>query len=172
MWHSLRSFVARRWSGLQTLSKHVWYHIVDELRYTWRSAIFVVAVVTIAHHQVGLFNAVDWYAFLFFGNLVTVPLPTSSPEVFVMSIDQEAYESDYSARSPLNRCQLCYDLEKLYEVRPKLLVIDLDLSPALWLMRPDSTDPKQAQCQRDLYSLIKKYGAKTVLMSPFSVSDH
>ena len=180
-WRSVRACVARRWSELQTRFKHFWECIVEELRHTCMSALFVTAIVTIAHDQLGLFNAIDVFAFLAIGNrvaglenAVSPPTCSTSSGVCVIWIDQKAYETDYSARSPLNRCKLYDDLQKIYQRNPKLLVIDLDLSPALWLMRLGSADPEhQAECQRALYSLIETSSAQTVLMSPFRVlKDH
>lgn len=153
-----------------------WQHICEE----WPATVFVVAVITIIHVKYGWFDAIDRYALIVASNLTAFDRGGSSrneePEVVVIGIDDETHEGTYLQRSPLDRCALLNDLEVIYKSKPRLLAVDLDLSPVIW---PQTLTPeevaleRQAKCQEQLYSLIKlnaKDNVKTVLMAPFKVS--
>jgi CHASE2 domain-containing sensor protein len=152
------------------------------LCHEWRAIVFVAVVVAIAHYSEWL-NVVDVQPFLAIGNLTAAFVAIAPGEltsladarVVVLEIDSERYDKKYHARSPLDRCQLLSDLGAIYAANPRLLVIDIDLSPALWLMMAPGTDSTgQLKCENDLKSLIKKSsekGIKTVLMRPFPLSD-
>lgn len=131
-------------------------------------------------------------------------------KALVVQIDQTAQESRYLDRAPLNRCRLHDDLRLVYAAMGKLnqqrkdrheqrfgphlnrpggpeiekldvLVVDLDISPALWLTRPDAATAEEHRCQRELYDLIKQsaanspraspYPIRTVLMTPLDIKD-
>lgn len=49
----------------------------------------------------------------------------------VVAIDGETHKREYLERSPLNRCVLLSHVKEIYDSAPSLVVIDLDLSPAL-----------------------------------------
>src|SRR5438132_8473473 len=147
------------------------------LRHEWRAVVFVAAVVAIGHDH-GWLDFVDGYAFLVLGNLTAGRLavgaealtPPSQVGAFVVEIDQRRYEEQYSARAPLDRCALHRDLARMYAARPRLLVVDIDLAPALWLMNPSRQDPSdQKGCEERLYRLLEEHAAKTrtVLVAPF-----
>lgn len=142
---------------------------------------FVAAVVAIGHDH-GWLDFIDGYAFLVLGNLTVgrlavasdAPTPPSEVGAFVVEIDQRRYEEQYSARAPLDRCALHRDLTRVYEARPRLLVVDIDLSPALWLMTLPREDPSnQKDCEERLYRLLEEHAEKTrtVLVAPFELAD-
>ncbi|VVQ20522.1 hypothetical protein [Pseudomonas fluorescens] len=105
------------------------------------AASMVAAVVGICYHGLHLLDAVDGYAFLGIGNLTAKDVSQSTgrnPKMAVVLIDQESHENFYRERSPLDRCELKKDLEAIYNLPrpPKLVVIDLDLSPSLEVLPP------------------------------------
>ncbi|VVO27641.1 CHASE2 domain-containing protein [Pseudomonas fluorescens] len=131
-------------------------------------ALVVASLVTIGHLHFHLLDAIDSYAFIGIGNLSAVEALSSGakkPSVAVVLIDQSSYETNYHERSPLDRCQLRDDLKFLYDlpIPPRLLVIDLDLSPG----RGD------VFCQNKLNELLinGQSRTKTVLMAPLPVND-
>ncbi len=188
-WHI---WVFDRDSRPRTPVKRRGRQVIDACRRKWKSAVVVVAIVTMCHHWTHVFDSIDGYVFLFLGNLVAIlATPESAAsreaEVVVVSIDDETYEPAYAARSPLDRHALHDHLQQIYEASPRLLVIDLDLSPALWLTKAASSS-EDARWQQELYSLLRKYSGpdegpvqtselaqarrvETVLMSPFDVQD-
>lgn len=168
-----------------------WLHIIEE----WPAAICVVALVAIAHHWLNWLDALDGYTFVAIGNLRAASdsadvrhANSTGPNVAAVVIDPWTYQSRYLERSPLNRCALRDDLTRIYEAKPNLVVVDLDISPALWIeekfprsrtgkdqlgnCEPPSPSTDEAVCQRQLYCLIKRNtddGVKTVLMEPFEL---
>lgn len=145
-----------------------------------RSAVFIAALAMIAEDQVGWIRAINGYAFATIANLTAnsahPPEGGDNARIVVLALDQAAYDTKYAARSPLDRCALRDDVLRVYAAGPKLLVIDFDLSPALWLNtgghRPDVPEDertKQKGCEQALYALIKQHGTRTVLMEPFAV---
>lgn len=142
------------------------------------AALMVAAVVSISHHRFHLLEAIDGYAFLGIGNLTAQDASqnnANSPTVAVVLIDQKSHENYYLERTPLNRCELKKDLEAIYNlpVPPELLVVDLDLSPALQAKPLDipntiATEECDAQLMLLLWQLHK---TKTVLMAPLEMED-
>lgn len=175
-----------------------WNHIAAELP----SSIFVAAVITVIHLNTSLLSAIDSYVFLTVANLSAYREYAEQknskdvgtnydkyPNITVLSIDQNTYDASYAEMSPLNRCKLLNDIKLIYDASPKLLVIDLDISPAKWLGKPcnlenamacrpcdngetDRTQACQLACQQQLYQLIRATNnkIKTVLMLPFGTA--
>ena len=86
----------------------------------------------------------------------------------------------YLDRSPLDRCVLKKHLASIYEAAPRLVVVDLDISPALWILQvlqalttatatAQAEAKNQERCEHDMYALIQKNGKKTILMQPFDI---
>lgn len=135
-------------------------------------AVVVASLVTIGRLDYHLLDAIDSYAFIGIGNLSAVEALSNAngdkkPTVALVLIDQPSYEINYQERSPLNRCRLATDLKSLYDlpIPPKLMVIDLDLSP--------SAQTDDADCQEQLNQLLEnsQRSTKTVLMTPLSMRD-
>jgi CHASE2 domain-containing protein len=141
-----------------------------------RTAIVVASLATLAAHHLGWVRAIDGYAFAMIGNLTTLRADdgTRGPEnagVVVLELDQRAYDERYGARSPLDRCALRVDLERVYAAGPRLLVVDFDLSPPLWVGQPSPEATRQLECQERLDGVISDRGRTTVLMKPFDVEE-
>lgn len=141
-------------------------------------ALVVASLVTIGHLHFHLLDAIDSYAFIGIGNLSAVGALSSEaekPTVAVVLIDQSSYETYYREGSPLDRCQLWADLKFLYDLPtpPRLMVIDLDLSPPAQKEEARSTRRGEAGCQASLNQLLidGQSRTKTVLMAPLPVDD-
>jgi hypothetical protein len=153
-------------------------HFLSACTHHLPAALVVSALVYICHHHLHLLDAVDGYAFLGIGNLAAHYTPqtvATRPMVAVIEIDQQSHEQYYGGRSPLDRCELKRDLEDIYtqDVPPKLLVIDLDLSPVLpsrYLTSGENADADR--CTSEITNLITQHLAThTVLITPFDVMD-
>ncbi|MCY1292432.1 hypothetical protein D9M69_427920 [compost metagenome] len=173
---------ALRWLG----------HGIHGLLHHLPAALVVASLVTIGHHQFHMLDAIDSYAFLAIGNRSAFAASREqSATTAVVSIGPASHEKYYRGRSPLNRCELLNDLQALYvgpEGRsPKVMVIDLDLSPSTLLSHIPldkrrvskeqrnllSGERKEAVCEEALYRLLesRQCVTKTVLMTPFPSED-
>lgn len=140
-------------------------------------AILVAAVITIMHHF-GWINSIDRYAYIVIANLSTLSPPALAEDgslkalsPVVVGIDPQTYNEVYLERSPLERCVIRDHLSKIYDLKPKLVVVDLDLSPA---PEPPKHDMYQRSsgtaCQNQLDNFIKERafkGNKIVIAAPF-----
>lgn len=144
------------------------------------AALMVTAVVTICHHKLHLLDAIDGYAFLGISNLTAHSISRqagNSPTVAVVLIDEQSNEEFYRQRSPLDRCELTKDLTDIYSRDPKLLVVDLDLSPVMLDQRPYAADSAinaaLKDCDQQLLTLLTQPRDKTetVLIAPFEMRD-
>ena len=156
----------------------------------WPSAVLVAALVFIIHHQFHWLDAVDGYAFLGIGHEGFVERLNKPKRVVAVLIDQAAHQSRYREQSPLSRCQLHRDLKRLYAAKPSLVAIDIDISPANWLIGrsapalsaslagwrcspAESVVDNEADCEEKLYCMIKdEKDTTTVIMKPFDVSSN
>jgi hypothetical protein len=97
-------------------------------------------------------------------------------EVAVVKIDEAHYQAAYGARSPLDRCVMADDLERLFTL-PKLalVAVDFDLSP-YGVVRADD-----AACQTRLDRTLDTFAEREpsssgsrprlILMKPYAVSE-
>lgn len=163
-------------------SEHWIAHWISVCTHHLPAALVISAVVGISHHELHLLDAIDGYAYLAIGNLTANSVSReigNKPEVAVVLIDQQSNEDYYRERSPLSRCELKKDLEAIYDLpgRPKLVVVDLDLSPPL--LDSPITPLNAAQntaariCDQQLLTLLKQHreDVHTVLMAPFKMLD-
>lgn len=152
-------------------------HLVSDWTHHLPAALVVSALVYIFHHHLHLLDAIDGYAFLGIGNRTAFASRTigNDPTVAVVLIDQRSHENYYRGRNPLDRCELKKDLEGIYELAPppKVVVIDLDLSPALPVMPFTSAENIRAsRCTEQIKILITQHpGTHTVLMQPSKARD-
>lgn len=157
-------------------------HIAQHVREDWPATIFVAALFAVLDHSVGWLDAINGHGFLAIGNAAGIPHVGGAGDVkaLVVQIDQAAAESRYLDRSPLDRCELHADLGAVYSAMKKhrldLLVVDLDLSPARWLLTDNGSRTAEAGCQSALYRTIKEAAAgepkvRTVLMQPIEAAD-
>lgn len=92
----------------------------------------------------------------------------------VVLIDDDFHEKVFKQRSPLDRRALQQLIEKLIELEPDLLVIDLDLSPSPPLVADDPVDKELEAAERKLLESLErllKQRNKLVLATPSAVSD-
>ena len=161
-------------------------------RHSWRAIFAVTAIVTIAHSLHAL-DPVDTYAFFVISHFLGSPLQGAvSPKVVVVSIDPRSFEADYRERSPLRRRVLHQHLKTIYEQKPSVVVVDVDLSPVLPLdpaeettegtpeaaeqcRQRDSAERQECEFQRLIEKLLidgwtNEPKITTVLMSPFPMT--
>lgn len=171
-----------RHHGSQTGWRGMLGHFVQHVRDDWPAAIFVAALFAVLDHSVGWLDAINGHGFVAIGNAAGMPAVRGEADAraLVVLIDQAAAESRYLDRSPLDRCQLLADLGTVYSAmkqhRSDLLVVDLDLSPARWLLADEGKASNEARCQAELYRVIQDAAktepkVRTVLMAPFQAVD-
>jgi hypothetical protein len=92
-------------------------------------------------------------------------LPRGLEKVGIVKIDEEHYSSAYNGKSPLNRCAMASDLERLARV-PHIdtIAVDFDLSP----IAADSSDDC---CQAKLDRVITAHAKRLILMNPAIPDD-
>lgn len=113
-------------------------HIGGEERFPWRVVLLVPALVILAKaYWPALYLRVEDAAL----QIAAPMIPEGSPEASwtaprppqatpsVLLIDDEAFEGRFRERSPLDRGELARLLEEIRAAAPRLLVVDLDLSP-------------------------------------------
>ena len=97
---------------------------------------------------------------------------TATPEhdIKTILIDDATYETRFKQESPLDRSLLTGIIGELLRHEPKVLVIDLDLSPG-----PPGNHTSRSTAESELYSLIKSHHTKTqteiILITPQPVFD-
>ena len=85
----------------------------------------------------------------------------------VVLIDNEAFEGVFNQRSPLNKAILADLLQKISAKSPKVVAIDIDVSPAR-----DNKEEVLAQNKLDqLLELLAAKGIGIVLVNPLPVAD-
>jgi hypothetical protein len=97
-------------------------------------------------------------------------------EVALVKIDDAHYHAAYDARSPLDRCVMAADLERLFGLpKLQLVAIDFDLSPYRVARGED------AECQKRIDQTLDTFAKRDasarpsrprlILMKPYAVSD-
>ncbi|MGV8920086.1 MAG: hypothetical protein ACOH2R_20155 [Pseudomonas sp.] len=150
-------------------------HWISKVTHHLPAALMVSALVGIGHHSFHMLDAIDGYAYFSIGNLTAKSTSlniNNHPKVAVVLIDPKSHEDFYKQRSPLSRCELKTDLAAIYALPdpPQLLVVDLDLSPALPADDPEGAKTKDCQAQLDAL-LMHHRSTRTVLMEPSRVLD-
>jgi CHASE2 domain len=150
---------------LTRIIRAIWKHVKKD----WPAGFVVTALVTIVHMHFGWFDVVDRFAFVVLGHISSRNLK-EPPHTVLVVIDEKTQVEGYLNRSPLDRCELKKHLGLIYGSQPRLVVVDIDLSPALWIQQTASIEAsEQNRCEEALHSLIKSNGGKTVLMQPFAL---
>jgi CHASE2 domain-containing sensor protein len=144
------------------------HYIVND----WPQIVLVAAIVTTIHHHTHWLHQIDRYAYVVIGHLSSLASSPRDSQAVVVAIDSETHKRDYLERSPLNRCVLLSHLKEIYDSSPRLVVIDLDLSPAL--KPPESGGDDHgwgniAKCEEALKETIQARTKEipTVLVTPF-----
>lgn len=163
-------------------SRGVLGHLVQHVRDDWPATVFVACLFAVLDHSVGWLDAINGHGFVAIGNAAGIPQARGDSRVTALAvlIDQTAAETRYLDRSPLNRCELRDDLRTVYAAMRKrgadLLVVDLDLSPARWLLTDEGRKTAEATCENDLHRMIRDEAKaepkiRTVLMAPIKAVD-
>jgi hypothetical protein len=128
--------------------------------------LFVVGLVTVMHHSV--LAPFSHLSLLVLSNVAadtSLPGANSRATIWLLSIDEPDFLGRYEERRPLMRCRLLEDLGNILAGKPKVLAIDLDLSPL-----PAPT-PLEACCQEKLDQLLKNSHTEIVLIRPFPADN-
>lgn len=89
------------------------------------------------------------------------PLKEQLSRTAIVKIDRDQHVRRYGGRSPLDRCTLRGDIERMLSSPAlKVLAIDFDLSP------PAGQTGKQEECQHCLDSMLDQHGSQLILMEP------
>jgi hypothetical protein len=148
--------------------------LVHWFRHEWASVLFVVCAVTVLHHT-GPLKAVSHLSLLMLSQLHAhlasepVAAPSKDIRVWLVTIDPDDFESRFEGRRPLPRCPMADDLEKILDSNPRVLAIDLDLSPITGATSDEKT------CQTRLDKMLKRgaespeaHGTRIVVLAPFA----
>ena len=155
----LQPAAASKRKSFRTCLHHVWRHL--------KAAIFVASCVVIL-------DGYDWLEDLKIDTLqLALPLLLQTdpefPETYnnefgstkVITINDKLYETKFKQSSPLDRYELHNIFEQILENKPKVLAVDLDLSPG-----PEGS----TEGETELYNLLKQAkGTEIVLITPDKV---
>lgn len=151
------------------------------LKEEYFSALFIASLVFILHHTTNVFMPFDSAALhlntafskktdlesqntlTHRGPFVWMELESKSDHKYspvLLTYDQSTYENSFKGMSPLDRCVLNDNLLDVLKLNPKVLAIDLDLSP---LKNPDK---HYKICQDILDRTLDTYANKFVLIHP------
>ena len=169
---------------LQTLKKV----LCDLLGYNLVKLLFLASIVFLIHHKtdllkpfddmsVALINIFSENETQFPSNLKGTPVfkvvpdsDTSRKEhpFYVTLISKDAYLNTFLGISPLDRCVLSRMLTNILDRDPKVLAIDIDLSPICSNNRNSKVYSYYQNCQRELDKILKSHAQKTkiVLIDP------
>ncbi len=134
----------------------------------FKAAVFVASCVVILHHC-RLLDGLDIATFQlaqpqlkFLVPLKSLGEPRSeSDSIKVVTINDKLYETRFKQTSPLDRCELYCIFKKILENKPKVLAVDLDLSPG-----PEEITVEETE----LYNLLKQNNnTEIVLITPVKV---
>ncbi|SCY31696.1 sensor domain CHASE2-containing protein [Nitrosospira sp. Nl5] len=144
------------------------HYIVND----WPQIVLVAAIVTTIHYHTHWLHQIDRYAYVVIGHLSSLASSPRDSLAVVVAIDGETHKREYLERSPLNRCVLLSHLKEIYDSSPSIVVIDLDLSPAL--KPPESGGDDHgwgdiAKCEKALEEMIQAQtkAIPTILAGPF-----
>lgn len=152
------------------------------------SVLFVASFVFLIHHNTSLFAPFDYIALhintvfssqvntdkkdrselIYRGSFIAKELekhPNEKNSPVLLIYDQNIYDQNFSGISPLDRCILAKDLSSILEENPKIVAIDLDLSPL------EHSKGQYEECQKKLNKVLMKYSNKIVLIDPIRISE-
>lgn len=134
----------------------------------WAAAAFSTAI-TIVLDYLGflqLFTKLSW--------LVLFSMPAAAPETgvnfqpgmpAVVMITEADFVTRYGEKTPLDRCVLAADIQRVLAKSPQRLAIDFDLSPML------GSNAIDEQCQLRLDSLLDEHSQKLTVLVPFATAN-
>lgn len=144
----------------------------ERLKHHTTSTLFVTACVTLLHVSTSWLDALDTYSFMWVSNVAAslAPSDQTSPRIAVVEIDDWSFDNAFSRRSPLKRDEIHRILTEIYETRPGLLVIDLDLAPADATILSEEEEQMEREIARLIAAKSGPEGTATVLLSPMPVT--
>ena len=143
------------------MGRHLSHHFGAELRASCFTAAFGVVI-----GSFGLLTIFTKLSLLVVSNGALHTEPQVNPAgtgPVVLYLSEAQWQGRYQERSPLDRCHMADDLEKILARGPRSLTVDFDLSPGLWEAAP--------ACRTQLDAVIDNYGRQLVLLMPFRVSS-
>lgn len=130
----------------------------------WKSILFTSGLALILEHH-GLMQVLVKFSWLVVSSLASqgpaaaVPFSPGMPAVVLL--DDAAFVSRYAEKSPLDRCLLGDDLERILAKSPRIVAVDFDLSPLVRM------NEGERQCQERLDGLLDREAARLLLLVPF-----
>lgn len=142
--------------------------VIEFFRANWAAAAFSSALTVALEHwgYLQLFTKLSW--------LVLFSLPTTGSETTVkfqpgmpavVLIEEADFVTRYGEKTPLDRCVLADDIQRVLSKSPQRLAVDFDLSPML------GNNAMDAQCQARLDSLLDEHSERLIVLVPFTTSN-
>lgn len=133
----------------------------------WRAVLFSASIALILE-SLGLLRVLTKFSLLVVSSLASqgpvAPVALADGMPTVVLLKGEDFVTRYGERSPLDRCILAGDIQKLLDKSPARLAIDFDLAPMA------SASAEEQQCQRRLDDLLDRHADKLLLLAPFPAS--
>lgn len=130
----------------------------------WRSVLFSAGIALILESR-GVLQVLTKFSLLVVSSLAAqapqAPHAMLPGMPAVVLLNQQDFIARYGERSPLDRCTLAADIQKVLDKAPARLAIDFDLSPLI------AASSDERQCQRSLDELLDRHAATLVLLVPF-----
>jgi len=162
------------------------YHFILEIK----NVVFIASVVFLLHHFTTVFLPFDYMALhlntalaldekkldkqynskvsenKFSSKFIVKKLENSDQYTpIVLLYDQNKFNYRFKGITPLDRCILANDLKYILEAGPKVLAIDIDLSPL------EYADKNYETCQKKLNKILIKHNNKIVLVEPINENE-
>lgn len=149
--------------------------ILDLLKPKWqdffhhlKAALLVGSIVSLTHSYglLGWLDALMLMPARLSDTHATTPLRSEGDMPVVVLIDKATYETGFAQRSPLDRNKLATLLDDLSkeDSRPKVLALDLDLSP----IPGDEADQRAQNLLDEKIRALASKGTRVILARPFS----
>ena len=167
--------------------------VFDLLGYNLVKLLFLASVVFLIHHKTDLLKPFDDMSIALIdilsedeiqitSNLKSIPTFSvalnsdrnkKKQKFYVIVINKTVYLDTFLGISPLDRCALSAVLSNILKKKPKLLAIDIDLSPICSNNKENSIYSYYENCQRKLDKILKSYAQKTkiILIDPYKFQE-
>lgn len=146
--------------GLAAFTERVFEFVQEQ----WRAVLFSAGIALILESR-GVLLVLTKFSLLVVSSLAAQAPPAAhalAPGMpTVVLLTSQDFITRYGERSPLDRCTLSADIQRVLDKAPARLAIDFDLSPLI----AASTD--EQQCQRRLDTLLDQHASTLVLLVPF-----
>ena len=138
------------------------------ISHSWRPAFFSASIALILedHHWLKLATKLS---ILVVSSLASqehfLPIKVTTGTPVVVLLGSAEFVSRYGERSPLDRCELTADIERLLKKDPRRMAVDFDLSPLY------SPSDRERVCQAKLDNQLASNAGRLVVLTPFAVSS-